>query len=183
MAQQEPLPGLPVEAQTVIDQQHTEARRLFESTLEQHNIPWRDEYAYLIEAGWSWRKAAIIIWHTLPKSERVPAKKGALADQLGISHATLLKHYRAPGVSETIFALSQASLLAHRANVDAALVDSASDSNYKNNQDRKTYYQLIGALTEKHQVNVGDTSEEAMKQMPLEELRRLAGFVDEGDEA
>lgn len=175
------LPGLPVEPETSIDQRHTLERLIFEETLEKHNIPWRDEYAVLIEAGWVWRKAVVIIWLGLPRDQRVPETKQELAQLLGMTTTkTIVKYERDPAVQAQVMARAAASLMQHAAEVDAALIKSATDPDYKNNQDRKTYYQLTGRLREVHDVNVAQKPDEAaVRQMSEAELLALAANGNE----
>lgn len=177
------LPGMPVEEQTILDHTHAQERGLFELALQQEGVEWSDAYGELVEGGWYWRKAAVICWLCLPKPERVPKTKGELATLLGLGNtARIVEWERDPAVQAKILAVSQASLLHALADVDKALVTAASSSDYKNNQDRKTFYQRLGLLTDKHEVKVdANKTGEAMKQMSDEELLALAQAGEEDD--
>lgn len=174
-AKQNPLPGIPVEATEPIDQKHTAEMLLFEHLLAEQGVPWQDEYAYFRSKGFTFREAAVIAWLCMPKTQRQPATKAELGEMLGLSGtATIRKIELKESVQAVVFSMSQARLLPHLASVDDALVNAASDPNYKNNQDRKTFYQRLGMLKEQHEVGVKDVQETALRQMTEEELRQLA---------
>lgn len=184
MTQQQPsLPGMPVEELQMVDHSHAEERRLFELALANEGVEWSDAYGELVEGGWYWRKAAVIAWLCLPKPERMPKTKQELAKLLGLGNTSRIVEWeRDPAVQAKILAVSQASLLGHLADVDEALIKAASSADYKNNQDRKTFYQRLGLLTDKHEVAVNAAKTgEAMKQMSDEELLALAQ-AGEGDD-
>ncbi len=172
---QNPLPGIPVESVQPIDQKHTTEMRLFEHLLAEQGVPWQDEYAYFRAKGFTFREAAVIAWLCMPKKQRIPATKAELAEMLGLAGTvTIRKIELKESVQAVVFSMSQARLLPHLASVDEALVDAASDPNYKNNQDRKTFYMRLGMLKEQHEVGVKDVQETALRQMSEEELRQLA---------
>ncbi|HIP70085.1 MAG TPA: hypothetical protein EYH05_01660, partial [Anaerolineae bacterium] len=139
-------------AATLIDQTHAAERRVFEVALEKEGIPFADVYASLIDDGWYWREAAVIAWLSMPRDKRLPKTQYDLARILGCSDQIITKIKRKASTQAAMMRLTTASLFAHKAQVDAALIESASDPDYKHNQDRKTFYTLIGALEEKHEL-------------------------------
>lgn len=174
-ATQEPLPGLPVEAIEPIDQKHTAEMLLFEHLLAEQGIPWADEYAYFRGKGFTFRKAAVIAWLCLPKKQRIPETKAELAEMLGLGGtATVRKIELEETTQAVVFSMSQARLLPHLASVDDALIQAASSPDYKNNQDRKTFYQRLGMLKDQLEVGVKEIDESALRQMSEEELMQLA---------
>ncbi|MCL4867809.1 MAG: hypothetical protein KJ063_02475 [Anaerolineae bacterium] len=183
MTVQATLPGMPAEDQPILDHTHAAERGLFELALHSEGVEWHDAYGELVERGWYWRKAAVIAWLCLPKQERKPKTKQELATLLGLGNTgRIVEWERDPAVQAKILAVSQASLLHALADVDKALVTAASSSDYKNNQDRKTYYQRLGLLTDKHELAMSQNKAgEAMKQMSDAELLALAQAGEEDD--
>lgn len=167
------LPGIPAEAQETPDQLHSKERGIFEHSLAQAGVEWDETYQHLLGRGFYWRKAATIAWLLVPKDKRVPNKKKEFANLLGLSTSALIARYeQSPDVQATLLAMSQAKLLRHLASVDHALIEAASSPDYKNNQDRKTYYQRLGLLKETHEVKIGEQAKTS--EMSEEELHRLA---------
>ena len=171
------LPTLDVEAKPAIDQSHAADLRLFEQVVGE--MPFADIYASLNADGYSWRQSAVIAWLAMPKSERAPATKRELGDMLGCSGTTIAKLVKAEATQLQLVRLTTSSLLQHMASVNDALIQSASDPNYKNNQDRKTYYQLTGVLQDKHEIIVKPTDNVAMQQKSESELLAMAQAGDD----
>lgn len=179
MSEQPALPGIPMADATLIDQTHTAERLLFEEALR--DVPFGDLYADMVAQGWYWRKAAVVAWLSTPKSKRMPDTQRELANMLGCNEGIITQIKQRPEVQAQMMRLTMAGLLSHKASVDEALVQSASSNDYKSNQDRKTYYQLIGALREQHDLNVR-ADDSAMSDMSTDELMALAALADD-DEA
>lgn len=175
---QQSLPGMEAVAKRP-DYTHEAERRIFETALR--DVPFAALYADLVAQGWYWRKAAVVAWLATPKGERLPEHQYELADLLGCSADLISSLKQRAEVQAQVMRITTASLISHKAAVDAALIESASDSNYKNNQDRKTYYTLIGALKEQHELTLAQTDNAAMQQMSDEELLALAQ-MSEGDD-
>lgn len=176
---QQTLPGIPAEPKTP-DFSHAAERRLFEEALR--DVPFAPLYADLVAQGWYWRKAAVVAWLATPKAERQPQHQYELANLLGCSQELITSLKQRPEVQAQVMRISVAGLIEHKAAVDAALVKSASSPDYKANQDRKTFYTLIGALKEQHQLNVR-TDDDAMSDMSTEELMALAAMGEDDDGA
>lgn len=178
---QQVLPGIEAIPKTP-DFSHEAERRIYEEALR--DVPFADVYAQMVASGWYWRKAAVVAWLSMPKSERLPKYQYELAEMLGCSQELISAIKQKPEVQAQIMRLTTATLLTHKASVDAALIESASDPNYKNNQDRKTFYTLIGALKEQHELTLGQAENAAMEQMSDEELLALASLGEgEADDA
>lgn len=176
---QKSLPGIPTEPVTP-DFSHAAERLIFEEALR--DVPFASLYTDLVAQGWYWRKAAVVAWLATPKNERLPAHQYELANLLGCGQELIGAMKQRPEVQAQVMRITTASLISHKAAVDAALVKSASTSDYKNNQDRKTFYTLIGALKEQHELTLAQTDNAAMQQMTDEELLALASLTDEGDD-
>lgn len=177
---QKSLPHLDVEAVPIIDPTHEREKRLFEAALE--GVPFAGVYLSLVEDGWKWRRAAVIAWYSMPKKSRQPETQAELADLLGCGVSTVKRIAGHESTQVQLMKLTTASLFEHKALVDEALIESATDSNYKNNQDRKTFYQLIGAIRDRHEIELKPGDDAAMRQMSDEELMSLAQLED-GDDA
>lgn len=178
MSVQQPLPGVPVEPTTIIDQTHARERLLFEEALR--DVPFGDLYAQLVDNGWYWRKAAVVAWLSMPLNLRKPQHQYELAALLGCSSKIVGDLKQRPEVQAAVMRLTLASLFEHKAEVDVALISSASNPDYKHNQDRKTFYTLIGALKDQHELTVKQ-ADDAMRQKTDEELLALAA-LENGDE-
>lgn len=173
------LPGIPAEAQEYVDHLHSKERGIFEHSLEKEGVAWDEKYKYLLGRGFYWRKAAVIAWLLLPKGERIPETKGELAKMLGLSNTSVIARYeQSADVQATLLAMNHAALLNHLASVDHALVEAASSPDYKNNQDRKTYYQRLGLLKEKHEVNLGEQKTTEMTEAELLRLAQMGEYDD-----
>jgi hypothetical protein len=175
---QQHLPGIPAAAVTP-DYSHAAERRLFEEALR--DVPFADLYADLVSQGWYWRKAAVVAWLATPKNERIPQFQRDLANLLGCSQDVVSGFKQRAEVQAAVMRITTASLIAHKAAVDDALIKSASSADYKNNQDRKTFYQLIGALKEQHDLTLNQGDNAAMQQMSDAELLALAAIGEEDD--
>lgn len=141
---------------------------------------WMAEYQYLVDAGWKWRIAAFIAWSCVPRKLRWPKTQDELATQvLGLTSARQISTWRErhPQIDEMIGLLQTAPLEAHRLSVIKALVESASNANYKNHQDRKLFLEMTGDYTPKQKVEIerGDPDDlSGLSDAELEEMKRRA---------
>lgn len=165
---------------TPIDPTHAAERRVFEAALAKDGVPFGDLYEALTGEGWYWRKAALVAWMAMPHDERQPRHLQDLANLLGCSRHVLTQFKKRAEVQAAVMRLTTATLFEHKARVDDALITSASNPDYKHNQDRKTYYTLIGALKEQHELTLAQT-DDAMRQKSDDELMALAAMADEDD--
>jgi hypothetical protein len=169
------LPGIQAESKTP-DFSHAAERRLFEEALLE--VPFAALYSDLVAQGWYWRKAAVVAWLATPKKERRPEHQYELANMLGCGQDIITNLKQRPEVQAQIMRITVAGLIEHKAAVDAALIESASSSDYKANQDRKTFYTLIGALKEQHELAV--RTDDSMSDMSTDELMALARLDEDG---
>ncbi len=111
------------------------------------NSGWADVYHRLIHAGWAWRIAAYVAWASTPKVGRWPRTQEALAREvLGLTSDRRISEWRRkyPEIDEIIADLQAEALLDARADVIAALKQSASNPSYRHASDRKLYLEMTG---------------------------------------
>jgi len=151
-------------------------------------MPGYDRFRAVIELGWSWRKAAYIAWASLPKNERQPKTKGELCKLLGVNAGAIsVWRSRHPGIDAMIAKSSSMGLLSHVADVDQALVESASNPSYRHKADRELYYLRTKIIVP--QSKIGVSIEQEAKKGLMEaasdaELMRLAaeqGLIESGE--
>lgn len=130
-----------------------------------------------------WRKAAYEAWSSLPASMREPKTITELADQLGLSSASTIRHWRRndPEIETRFKQRLTRRLLEYAPDVMIAMVAVASDPDSKGHQDRKLFFQMTGMLEEKSTTDVSlhlaiDDPLDDMEQAAVEEaLRKAAG--------
>lgn len=184
MGQQTPLPGMDVDIQ-LIDQGHEAERALFEHMLA--DVEWGEDYLALMDEGWYWRDAAYIAWKSLPKSLRIPQTYGEFCDLIGISVRGMTDRRNRNKAIDLRAAKGVVArgLYDHIDEVMEALVESASNSNYKAHPDRKLFLEMAGVYVPKQAVDLtarADTGD--MEEHSEEDLARLARLDElaEGDE-
>jgi len=149
------------------------ARLMFLKRLDE--FPWWREYVALRAEGWDWRKAAYIAWAASPARGRVPPTQEELAiDVLGMRSARTIRNWRKkyPEMDGRVSALLIEPLLAHRADVLAALVSSATDPAARSASDRRTFLQVVGML------GVGGGKEQT-QQVQVQEMDSFSGLTDD----
>lgn len=165
-----------VDARLVDDQSHAAERRLFEQILG--DLPLGDLYVTLLEEGWYWRDAAYIAWKGLPKEIRAPATLTELADMLGVSRRTInLRRQKNPAIDIRAAKMVVGERLFGRIDeVMEALLESATDSNYKAHPDRKLALEMAGVYVPKQGLVIepGGQADDDLADASDEELRRLA---------
>jgi len=96
------------------------------------------------------KKSVVFNWVNTPKEERNPKTQTLLAKELGVSGMTVCAWVKeAKGIGAYN---SQAYLEGRKAEVDRALVEACLR---KNSQALRTFYQRMGLLTEKTEVDIG----------------------------
>ncbi|MBK8990145.1 MAG: hypothetical protein IPM39_29460 [Chloroflexi bacterium] len=185
MQQQQPLPGLPAEPAPIYDQTHPAERALFELMLG--DFPWSDTYLALLEEGWEWRKAAYIAWASLPATSRRPPSLGQFADVIGLATTKQIRAWRLKNkaIDLAVQRLSLSNLLDDAPAVIQALIDSASDANYKAAPDRKLFFEMTGMYVPRSRLGLAlDTTEDDadMSSLSRDDLARLAGMGTADDE-
>ena len=96
-----------------------------------------------------WRKAAYEAWSSLPASLREPKTLTELADQLGLSSASTIRHWRRndPEIETRFKVRLTQRLLEYAPDVLMAMVAVASDPDSKGHQDRKLFLEMRGMLS------------------------------------
>lgn len=177
---QQPLPGMPdgIEPTAGDDQTHAASHALFSTVLG--DLAWSDTYQALLEEGWEWRKAAYIAWASLPAIGRQPATLGEFANLIGLRSTKAIRAWRMKNkaIDLAVQRLSLGSLIDSAPAVIEALVESASDPNYKASPDRKLYFEMTGMYVPRSRIGVGidDAEADDPAAMSREELARLAGM-------
>jgi hypothetical protein len=180
---QSSLPHVPdVADQALQDQTHAAERALFEHMLG--DVVWGDGYLSLLEEGWYWRDAAYIAWKAIPKEIRQPKTEEDLGNILGISAAGMRRRrQKNPAIEVRAAKLVAGRIYDHIGDVIQALIDSASDANYKAHPDRKLYLEMAGVYTPRQAIDLHADSgrSDDMSTMSEDELRRQARLA-EGEE-
>ena len=173
--QQSALPGIDVEPRTIIDQRHEAEKHIWEQHLG--DLPLGEVYIALLEEGWYWRDAALIAWKAMPRTLRQPETKGDLADLLGCSQRTLYRRERSnPAIKERAIAFGLSALAEKTADIVEALIQSATNPNYKHHPDRKLALEMAGAYRPKQGfiLDQGWGDDEDLSDLSEEELRQWA---------
>lgn len=138
---------------------------------------WFARYQELRSAGWSWRVACYIAWASCPKRQREPKSQELLATEvLGLTSDRQIWKWRTknPQIDETVAILQAAPLFEHRADILRALIDSATDPDYKHHQDRKIALEMMGDYVPRVQVEDERRRIDDLDQLTEDELRKLA---------
>ncbi len=129
--------------------QRSEAGRsalfLMKGTADQPS--WYKTFERLLEGGWPWRQATYIAWASIPKEGRRPETQDDLAKKyLRLTSDRVIATWRRrnPAIDEMIALLQSAPLWDHRAEVFDALIQVATQADYKGHNDRKLFLELSG---------------------------------------
>lgn len=158
------------------------ARQALEVVGQQGEVPeWMANYQRLLDLGWPWRVACYIAWAASPKRERWPKTQELLATEvLGLTSARQINTWREknPAIDQVVAVMQAAPLLDHRADIYKALVEAASNSDHRNNPDRKLALEILGDYVPRQKVDVRRPGEvDDLSQLSDEELITLAGNV------
>ncbi len=168
------------------------AKKALQATGREVDHPgWIAQYQTLLDEGWPWRIAAYVAWAASPKRHRWPETQGDLATQvLGLTGPRQIHTWRKkyPEIDEVIGVLQAAPMLERRADAIAALVESASNPDHRNNPDRKLYFEMTGDWQPHVKVDVGRAGEvEDLSGVSEQELARLERAakrrLEEGEES
>ncbi len=124
-------------------------------------------------------------WAASPKNSRWPRTQNELArDVLGLTSDRVIATWRKKysDIDGAISLLQAAPMLAHRADVIAALVESASQADHRSNPDRKLFFEMTGDYVPHSKVDVRDTTdleEDGLGGLSEEELRQAAARARE----
>ena len=139
---------------------------------------WMERYWELRDAGWPWRIACYIAWCASPRNTRWPKTQDDLATKvLGLTSDRQIGTWRRknPTIDDVVTLLQAAPLFEHRADIYAALIDSASRSDHRSHQDRKLALELMGDYVPHLQVDSRKLDDmDDLSQVSEDELRKRA---------
>ena len=138
---------------------------------------WMGDYLKLREMGWPWRVAAYIAWAASPRIGRWPKSLAELADKvLGLRSPRVIYTWREkyPSINSVVAVMQAAPLLEHKRDVIEALVQMASDPDYKTFNDRKLFLEMVGLYTPKSKLELEGKARD-LSELSDEELDALVG--------
>lgn len=143
---------------------------------------WMELYKRLVEGGWKWRVAVYIAWAAQPKKYRWPLTQDELAKQcLGLTSDRTIATWRKknPTIDETISMLQGAIIFDALPDALNAMVDVATESDYKGHQDRKLMFEMAGVYTPSSKITsemakkLINSNPDDLEEMSDEDLRRI----------
>lgn len=111
---------------------------------------WMDLYKRLIEGGWKWRVAVYIAWASQPKKYRWPLTQEELAIKcLGLNSDRAIATWRKKNstIDETISMLQGSIIFDALPDALNAMVEVATESDYKGHADRKLLFEMAQVYT------------------------------------
>jgi hypothetical protein len=147
---------------------------------------WMDLYKRLVEGGWKWRVAVYIAWASQPKKYRYPETQEKLAiDVLGLTSDRAIATWRKknPTIDDTISMLQGSIIYDALADAFGAMVDVATEADYKGHQDRKLMFEMAGVYTPSSKITAEmakrliNSSPDDLEDLPDEELRRIENMA------
>ena len=135
----------------------------------------------MLGEGWEWRKAVYIVWASLPSDKRVPPTQLELAREvLGLSSDRVIREWKAknPALEQRVKGLTISALEKARADIIAALIESASDPNPRCTTDRRMALEILDIYKSEATLRVGEALPEDLVGMSEEELAALASGVE-----
>jgi hypothetical protein len=111
---------------------------------------WMDLYKRLVEGGWKWRVAVYIAWASQPKKYRWPLTQEELAVKcLGLTSDRAIATWRKknPTIDETISMLQGSIIFDALPDALNAMVEVATESDYKGHADRKLMFEMAQIYT------------------------------------
>jgi len=139
---------------------------------------WLQEYYQLLEGGWPWRVAVYIAWKATPKKYRWPTSQEELAlNVLGLASDRVIATWRAknPAIDAMVQDVGSARVLDRLNDSIEAMLEVASQPNYKGRGDRELHFKLAGVLSE--QIDINDKSGlPDLSKLPWDEKLKLAGL-------
>jgi hypothetical protein len=175
------LPGMEgeIDERTEAQLRAEEARRTFEARYGEQ--AWMEDYWELLAEGWDWRKAVYIVWASLPREQRVPGTQLELARKvLGLTSDRRIREWKAsnPALEQRVKGLTISALEKARADIIAALIESASDPNPRCTTDRRMALEILDIYKSEATLRVGEALPEDLVGMSEEELAKLADGVE-----
>ena len=147
---------------------------------------WMDLYKRLIENGWKWRVAVYIAWAAQPKKYRWPETQEELAiNCLGLTSDRAIATWRKRNgtIDETILMLQGSIIFDALPDALNAMVEVATEADYKGHADRKLMFEMGGIYTPSSKI----TAEIAKKlgkgndvsDLSDDELRDIGGAINQ----
>jgi hypothetical protein len=144
---------------------------------------WMDLYKRLIEGGWKWRVAVYIAWASQPKKYRQPETQEELAIKcLGLTSDRAIATWRKKNdtIDETISMLQGSIIFDALPDALNAMVEVATEADYKGHADRKLMFEMGGIYTPSSKITAEiakKLSKSSMDETDLsdDELRDIAG--------
>jgi hypothetical protein len=143
---------------------------------------WMELYKRLVEGGWKWRVAVYIAWAAQPKKYRWPDTQDELATKcLGLTSDRAIATWRKknPSIDETISVLQGAIIFDALPDAMNAMVEVASESDYKGHQDRKLMFEMAGIYTPSSKITaelakkIINSNPDDLENLSDEDLRRI----------
>lgn len=143
---------------------------------------WMELYKRLVEGGWKWRVAVYIAWAAQPKKYRWPETQEELATRcLGLTSDRAIATWRKknPSIDETISVLQGAIIFDALPDAMNAMVEVASESNYKGHQDRRLMFEMAGIYTPSSKITAEmakkliNSNPDDLEDLSDDELRRI----------
>ena len=147
---------------------------------------WMDLYKRLVEGGWKWRVAVYIAWSAQPKKYRWPTTQEELAIQcLGLTSDRVIATWRKrnPSIDETISMLQGSIIFDSLPDALNAMVEVATESDYKGHQDRKLMFEMAGVYTPSSKITAEmakrlvNSAPDDLEDLSDEELRRIENMA------
>lgn len=172
----------------VVDHSHEAALVVFDELYKA--LPGYDHFRALMQMGWKWRQAAYIAWASVSPKEREPETLGELALMLGLKTTNAIALWRRnnPAIDAMVSRSSAMRLMGRVADVDDALLESATDPSYRNKGDRELFYLRTGIIVPQSKIGVSietDADKSLLEASSDAELLQLAleqGLVEDEDE-
>ncbi len=143
---------------------------------------WMELYKRLVDGGWKWRVAVYIAWAAQPKKYRWPETQDELATKcLGLTSDRAIATWRKKNssIDETISVLQGAIIFDALPDAMNAMVEVASEADYKGHQDRKLMFEMAGIYTPSSKITaemakkIINSSPDDLEELSDEELRRI----------
>lgn len=184
MTQQPPLIEKEAETRIIVDAGHAYERQQFEKLAE--DLPFVGLMLALIDGeGWYWRDAAYIAWKSIPRKHRQPELLYELEEMLGMARGGMNKRrQKNPAIDQRAArAIVSGQLFDAVDGVIEALIESASNPNYKHHPDRKLALEMTGQYSPKQSIDL-DVGQKGIDTSDLSEadLRRMAGQLEASSE-
>ena len=147
---------------------------------------WMELYKRLVDGGWKWRVAVYIAWAAQPKKYRWPETQEELATKcLGLTSDRAIATWRKknPSIDESISVLQGAIIFDALPDAMNAMVEVASEADYKGHADRKLMFEMAGIYTPSSKITAEmakklvNSNADDLEDLSDEELRRIENLA------